>query len=160
MEIKEHSDPVTDREKPPHHKYRVHIDGETVEIETQYPTGEQLLGMVGKRSCAFELIEELQHHENDVVEPDETVDLEKRGLKGFITAHKEVVTIFINGNPYSIDRGKCTVAEILAKVGETADGYVLLEERTGPPLPVPPNQPVNVFGCEIFHSQVQSGGSS
>lgn len=160
MEIKEHFDPGADKERPPHHEYHVRIDGEMVEVETRYPTGKQLLDKVGKRPCAFELIEELQHHENDVVEPDETVDLEKHGLKGFITAHKEVVTIFIDGNPYSIDRGERTVSEILAKVGETAEGYVLLEEKSGPPLPLPPDQPVNIFGCEIFHSQVQSGSSS
>jgi hypothetical protein len=160
MEMKEHFDPLTDKERPPHHEYHVRIDGEMVEVETRYQTGKQLLDKVGKRPCAFELIEELQHHKNDVVEPDETVDLEKHGLKGFITAHKEVVTIFIDGNPYSIDRGERTVSEILSKVGETAEGYVLLEEKSGPPLPLPPDQPVNIFGCEIFHSQVQSGSSS
>ena len=74
------------------------------------------------------------------------------------------MTIFINGDdrpdPYQIERGDRTVAEILAKVGQTRDGYVLLEEKDGPPLPLPPNQPVKIHGCEIFHTQPQSGGSS
>ncbi len=160
METKEHQDSAANKERPPYHEYQVHIDGEVVEVETRHPTGELLLKKVGKRPCAFELIEELHDHENDVVEPDETIDLETHGLKGFITAHKEVVTIFINGNPYPIDRGERTVSEILAKVGETADGYVLMEEKDGPPLPLPSNRPVNIFGCEIFHSQVQSGSSA
>ena len=103
METKEHQNSEANKERPPRHEYRIHIDGEVVEVETQHPTGELLLKKVGKRPCAFELIEELQDHENDVVEPDETVDLETHGLKRFITAHKEVVTIFVNGNPYPID---------------------------------------------------------
>jgi len=140
--------------------YRVRIDGETVTADTPRPTGELLLGKVGKRPCAFELIEEFVHDKNDVVEPGEEVDLRRRGLKGFITAHKEIVTIFINDQPYQIERGERTVAEILAKVGQTPDGYVLLEEKKGPPMPLPANLPVKIHGCEIFFSQPQSGGSS
>jgi len=140
--------------------YRVRIDGEVVKIETARPTGELLLSKVGKRTCAFELIEEFVDHKNDVVEPNEEIDLRKHGLKGFITAHKEIVTIFINGDPYKIERGNRTVAEILAKVNETPEGYVLLEEKSGPPMPLPPDQPVKIHGCEVFHTQAQSGGSS
>jgi hypothetical protein len=140
--------------------YRVRIDGEVFRIDTPKPTGELLLSKVGKRPCAFELIEESAHGKNDVVEPDEEVDLRKPGLKGFITAHKEIVTIFINDAPYRIERGERTVAEILAKVGQTPDGYVLLEEKNGPPMPLPPDRPVKIHGCEVFHSQPQSGGSS
>jgi len=140
--------------------YRVRIDGEVVKVETPRPTGELLLGKVGKRPCAFELIEEFVGHKNNVVEPDEEVDLRKPGLKGFITAHKEIVTIFINGDAYKIERGNRTVAEILAKVNETPAGYVLLEEKNGPPMPLPPDKPVKIHGCEVFHTQAQSGGSS
>ena len=89
--------------------YRVRIDGEVVKVETPRPTGELLLGKVGKRPCAFELIEEFVGHKNNVVEPDEEVDLRKPGLKGFITAHKEIVTIFINGDAYKIERGNRTI---------------------------------------------------
>jgi sulfur carrier protein ThiS len=145
----------------PHAKaYRVRVDGQEVRVETPCPTGELLLNKVGKRSCAFELIEEFVHHENNVVEPGEAVNLRKPGLKGFITAHKEVVTIFINGDPYKIDRGERTVADILSKVDQTPAGYILMEEKDGPPLPVPDNKPVRIHGCETFHSQVRSGGSS
>jgi hypothetical protein len=140
--------------------YRVRIDGEKFEISTPRPTGEFLLGKVGKRPCAFELIEEFVHCENDVVEPKEEVDLRKKGLKGFITAHKEIVEIFIDGPAYRIERGDRTVAEILGKVGKTPEGYVLLEEKDGPPMPLPPDKPVKIKGCEIFFTQVQSGASS
>jgi len=140
--------------------YHVCIDGEIFKIDTPHPTGELLLSKVGKRPCAFELIEEFVHHDNRVVEPDEAVNLRKQGLKGFITAHKEIVTISINDNPYEIERGERTVAEILLKVGQTPEGYILLEEKNGPPMPLPPNLPVSICGCEIFHSQVQSGGSA
>ena len=56
------------------------------------------------------------HCENRVIEPGETVDLRQHGLKGFITAHKEIVTILINGDPYPIERGERTVTEILGKL--------------------------------------------
>jgi len=148
-------------EEVPHAKtYHVRIDCEKVSLDTAHPNGEMLLSKVGKRPCAFELIAEFVHCENDVVESNEVVDLRQRGLKGFITAHKEIVEIFINGTAYNIERGNRTVAEILDKVGQTPEGYILLEEKDGPPLPLPPNVPVKVRGCEIFHSQTQSGGSS
>lgn len=149
-------------EVPSANKYQVRIDGEKVTVDTPCPTGELLLNKVGKRPCAFELIEEFVHHENRVVGPDEAVNLRERGLKGFITAQKEIVTIFINDKdkPYQIERGERTVAEILSKVDQTPEGYILLEEKGGPPMPLPPDRPVTICGCEIFHSQVQSGGSS
>ncbi len=140
--------------------YHVHIDGDNIDVHEQHPSGEALLGLVGKKSCAFELIAEFKHHENDVIEPQETVDLADQHLKRFITAHKEIVTIYIEGDPYAIERGQRTVAEILGKVGKTPDAYALLEEKDGPPLPLPANQPVDIQGCEVFHYQVQSGGSS
>jgi hypothetical protein len=148
-------------EEVPHAKaYRVRIDGETVKVETHCPTGEVLLSLVGKRPCAFELIEEFRHHVNDVVEPKEEVNLRKPGLKGFITAHLEIVTILINGKPYRIERGERTVVEILSKIDQTPEGYILFEEKNGPPLPLSPSLPVKIEGCEVFYSQPQSGGSS
>jgi hypothetical protein len=142
--------------------YRVRIDNEVVKVDTPNPTGRLLLGKIHKRPCAFELIEEFLHGENRVVEPDETVSLRRRGLRGFITAHKEIVTIFIGGgdHPYTIERGERTVAEILGKVGKTSEGYDLLEEKNGPPLPVPANHPVRICGCELFYVQPKTGGSS
>lgn len=147
-------------EVPDASTYRVRIDGETVIVDTPRPTGELLLSKVGKRPCAFELIEEFLHQKNEVVEPSEEANLRERGLKGFVTAHKEIVTIFINDHPYQIERGDRTVAEILTKVGQAPDGYDLFEEKNGPPMPLPANQPVKILGCEIFHSQPHSGGSS
>ncbi len=147
-------------EVPHAHRYHVRIDGQNFEIDTPRPTGEFLLARVGKRACAFELIEEFTYRENDVVEPKEEVDLRKKGLKGFITAHKEIVEIFIDGPAYQIERGDRTVAEILGKVNKTPEGYVLLEEKDGPPMPLPPDRPVKVKGCEVFFTQVQSGASS
>lgn len=158
VDILEHA---THGRKVPHAKsYRVPIDGKKVKVKTPTPTGEELLKLVDKRPCAYELIEEFVHHKNDVVEPNETVDLRREGLKGFITAHKEIVTIFIDGPGYPIERGKRTVAEILSKVGKNPEGYILLEEKNGPPLPLDENKPVEIVGCEIFHTQVQTGGSS
>src|SRR5260221_5333730 len=137
-------------EEVPHgKKFRIRIDCETVTVDTPDPKGGLLLARVGKRPCAYELIAEFVHCENRVIEPDETIDLRQRGLKGFITAHKEFVTIFIGGpeHPYRIERGERTVAEILGNVDKTTDGYVLLEGRDGhPPLPLPANLPVKIHG--------------
>jgi hypothetical protein len=148
-------------EEVPHAKtYRVRIDGESVKIETSHPTGEQLMAKVHKRPCAFELIEEFVHRENDVVEPNETVDLRKKGLKGFITAHKEIVTVTINDEHYPIERGERTVAEILVKVNQTPEAYMLLEDKDGRLMPISSDSRVKICGCEVFVSQVQTGASS
>jgi hypothetical protein len=143
----------------PHAKiYWVHINGEKVKIETPHPTGDVLLKAANKQPCAFELIAEFIHHESEVVEPSESVDLRQHGLKGFITAHKEVVTIFIGGKPYTIERGERPVAEILLKAGLTSAGYDLYDDKTG--LPLPAGQAVNIHGCEEFIAQVRGGASS
>jgi sulfur carrier protein ThiS len=149
-------------EPVPHARYyRVTIDGEKYRVETPTPTGKDLLDMAGKSPWGFELIEEFVHpRENEVVEPGEKVDLHKHGLKGFITAHKEIVTIFIQGTAYQVERGERTVAQILAMVGKTPEGYILLEEKDGPPVPVPEDRPVKIRGGELFFVQVKSGGSS
>jgi hypothetical protein len=143
---------------PPAKAYWVHIDGEKIKIETPDPTGDMLLKAAGKRPCAFELIVEYVHHENEVVEPSETINLHKHGLKGFITAHKEIVSIFIDGKPFSIERGERSVTEILTKVGQASSGYDLYDDKTG--LPLPSDAPVKVNGCEEFVTQVRGGASS
>jgi hypothetical protein len=140
--------------------FRTQVDGEAFKINTRTPTGNLLLGKVGKRSCAFELVARYANGEEEVIEPDETLELNRHGLKDFITRQKEIVTISINNDPYPIQRGDRTIAEILAKVGQTTEGYDLYQEKDGPPMPLPANQVVAIAGCEIFHSQTSSGGSS
>src|SRR5690242_1858288 len=81
-------------EAPHARHYAFRVDHTRVVVDTPTLTGAEILCKVGKRPCAFELIEEFVHCENDVVEPKEPVDLRQRGLKGFITAHKEIVTIY------------------------------------------------------------------
>jgi len=148
-------------EEIPHARwYKVRIDHQEVKFDTACPTGKELMSKVQKRPCAFELIAEYVHRESEVVEPEEKVDLRKHGLRGFITAQKEIVTISINDKPYQIERGERTVASILALVGQNPEGYILMEEKDGPPLPLPSNVPVKICGCEDFHTQAQSGGSS
>jgi hypothetical protein len=150
-------------EEVPHAKaYHVRIDGERYRIDTHDPKGMALLELVGKRPCGFELIEEFCNHENNVVEPDETVNLRKHGLKGFITAHKEIVAIFFDGERH-VERGKHTVGEILALPGsgQTVETYDLYLEVPGQGLELLNSaEPVTICGCETFKSQVKSGGSS
>ncbi len=139
----------------------VHIDDN--HVFTPIPTtGRALLALVGKKPCAYELFEQYANSEdNNVVLPDEVVVLPKPGFKRFVTAHREIVTITINGEQKEIQRGPRSVAELLALVGQNPDGYLLLIEKNGmPPIPVSPADPVSVSGCETFFSQVSTGSSS
>ncbi|MEQ1871192.1 MAG: multiubiquitin domain-containing protein [Vicinamibacterales bacterium] len=159
-DISEHGDHRPAHPGAPHGKtFPVRIDDHLL-LHEQRPSGEDLLATVDKRPCAYELIQILQHDQKRVIAPGETVDLGLPGVDKFFTVHKENVTITIDGDLYEIPRGDRTVADILGKVGKTPDSYALLEEKDGPPLPLPSNQPVPIQGCEIFHTQVQSGGSS
>ena len=129
--------------------YRVHIDGEIIKVHTPRPTGEELLHKVHKQPCAFELIAEFRHHENCVIEPHEKIDLQRPGLKRFITAHKEIVTIFINNDPYKIERGEHTGLEIkqtaIAQDVQIQLDFVLsLEKRQGETQIIGDRDPVKV----------------
>lgn len=145
---------------PNAHTYVVTIDGQKFKVSTSMPTGEFLLSLVHKRPCADDLIAEYSHHDTRVVDPTTEVDLKTQGLKGFITAPKAVMTIFIDNAPYPIEGGPRTVAEILAKVGKSSEGYMLMQDKDGALVPIPVDEPVQIAGCEEFFTQVQSGGSA
>jgi hypothetical protein len=160
-DISEHGAHGSAHPEAPHGRtFPVRIDDDHLLLHEQRPSGEDLLAAVDKRPCAYELIQILRQDQKRVIASDETVDLGLPGVDRFVTVHKEIVTITIDGDPYEIPRGERTVADILSKVGKTPDSYALLEEKDGPPLPLPSDQPVLIEGCEIFHTQVQSGGSS
>lgn len=140
--------------------YKIRIDDREFLIHSRHPSVAELLELVGRKLCAYELIQLLEG-ENCEVEPGDTIDLRESGQHGFITAHREFVTILIKGNPYQIKRGEHTVDQILGLVGETSAGYNLYEEKLGqPPMPVPENEMLNIVGCEVFTYQVKSGTSS
>ena len=140
--------------------YIVHVNAKEFVLNTMHPSVEQLLALVGQNICAYELIE-LLPGDNREVEPGDAIDLHQRGLGGFITAHREIVTIFIKGNSFEVKRGEHTVDQILALVGETSAGYNLYEEKLGhPPMPVPEGSKLDIVGCEVFQCQVKSGTSS
>ena len=74
MESPEHAERTSEGIVPaatggPHRAYQIRIDCEEVTVHEQHLTGAELLAAVGKRSCAFELIAEFTHCENDVIEP-------------------------------------------------------------------------------------------
>ena len=148
-------------EQPPNARgYRFRIDGDIHTADIRHLTGEAILGKAGKRPCAYELLQELTHRENEVVDSNETVDLRRHGLRGFITAHKETVTIFVDDKPYPIVRGERTVDEILGKVDETSEGFDLRQDIDGKLQLRPSNLHVSIKGCEAFFTQVKVGTTS
>lgn len=148
------------RDRPEPRQYKFKIDCQEFHLPEARPTGAELLRLVKKRPCAYELIQELGHCANEVVEPDQRVDLSQPGREKFLTAHKKLVTITLNGKPYEVERGRKTVAEILRLAGQTPEAFMLLQEKDGPPMPVPPDAALDIAGCEVFYSQILSGASS
>ena len=145
----------------PTRHYKVRIDEKEFKVDTRHPSVELLISLVGRKLCAYELIELRHEGENREVEPGDSIDLDLHGQHGFITAHREIVTIFIKKNPFPVKRGNHTANQILHLVGLTSEGYNLYEEKPGhPPMPVPENANLCIVGCEIFSYQVKSGTSS
>lgn len=144
--------------------FPAHVDDTEVLFHEEFVTGEALLERVEKTPCAYTLIQLLPHDATQVIAPDATVDLGQPGAKRFVTKHKQLVDIYINKSdhpaPYEIAPGTHSVAEILGLAGLSADGYDLFIEKDGPPLPIAADTPVVIEGCEVFHAQVRSGGSS
>jgi hypothetical protein len=136
------------------------VDGQEVAVHGSDFTGATLLAAVDKKPCAYELIAVFKHRENQVVEPDEHIDLNAHDLDGFITAHREIVDITVNGEKRQIARGGHTIGQILALVDETAEGSILMEDKNGELRRVPDDQMVHIRGCEAFDSQVRTGSSS
>lgn len=146
--------------QPDRRTYAVKIDCQAFEVHTPSISGKELLALAGKRPCSHELFQEVSHCENDVIEPEHVVDLTQPGRERFRTAHKETVAVSINGERFHIKRGETTVDAILRLVGQSSEAYMLLQEKDGPPTPLPPNLPVVIEGCEVFYTQVHSGASS
>jgi len=69
------------------------------------------------------------------------------------------VTIFINDKPYQIERASGQWRRSSPKSMKPRRDTSCWR-KNGPPLPLAPDIPVKICGCEIFHSQVQAGGSS
>jgi hypothetical protein len=147
-------------EVPHGRHYRVRIDGDVYEVPSERLPERALLELTGKRDCAYELVEQFHDRENFVVEAGSEVDLTIPGLKGFITAHRAVVTIWIDNKDHSVERGSYSVAQILGLAGVAPDAYDLLEEKGGAVQPVSDKATIVIHGCEIFFSQVKSGSSS
>lgn len=141
-------------------RFSIIVDDDRFNLDHSTVTGLELMTLVKKRPCRYALVQVIPHADDQFIDPDEEVDLSKPGVERFVTVQKDKVTIYINGDPYEFASGSHSVADILGLVGESPDGYDLLEEKNGPPLPIPTTEPVCIEGCEIFHTQVKSGGSS
>lgn len=149
----ETSSVAVDQAKESHNKktYEVFIDGKPFEISNPKPTGEELLEIVGKKACGFAILRQ--------IEPDELVAVRKDGTEHFTTVAKDVVTIFVDGNPVELHRGVTSVAEIKQLAG-LRDGYQLSQDIDGNLTLLADNASVDIQGCEVFESTPPSGESS
>jgi hypothetical protein len=138
----------------------IQVDNQTMKVTESSLTGEAILGLVGKRPCRYALIQLLPRQVEKEIMAQDFVDISKPGVERFKTQSKQRVTITVDGSSYEVEAGQHTVTDVLGLVGKSVEGYDLLEEKSGPPMPIPPTEPVSIEGCEIFHSQVKSGGSS
>jgi hypothetical protein len=141
-------------------QFVIQVDGHAIKVSEGTLSGEAILGLVDKRSCRYGLVRLLPRNEEKEVAPQDRVDVSEQGADRFRTYQKERVTITVKGTAFEIAAGNHSVADILGLMGESVDAYDLLEEKSGPPMPVPPSEPVFIEGCEVFHTQVKSGGSS
>jgi len=141
-------------------RFIVLVDDDRFDLDNPIVTGRELMKLVHKRPCRYALVQVFPYADDQFVEPDEKVDLTRPETDRFVTVQKETVVITVGGEPFEVKAGHHSVAQILGLVGENADAYDLLEEKDGPPMPIPPSQPIHIEGCEVFHTQVKSGGSS
>lgn len=100
-------------EAAPHaHRYVIRIDEERMTVHQPDPTGSELLARVGKRPCAYALVQILRHQDDEFIDPEERVDLRRHGVERFITVHKDDVTITVGETSVTLRRGTVAVSEI------------------------------------------------
>jgi len=140
-------------------KYQIRVDDDNFEIAAAMPTGQELLNLVRKEACRYELFQVIKCGEDQVIDPSEQIDLTRPGVEAFITALKHTVTIFVDGENVPLTRGEHTVAQIKTLAGVAA-GYRLAEERHGVLHNLADDESLDIQGCERFESRPPSGGSS
>ena len=118
------------------------------------------------------MVPDCKQTENDNQELE--IDLREFAERGEAVPHAGVYRVRIDDETVKVHTPCPTGEELLQKVGKRPCGFELIaefyhhhensviepEEKDGPPLPLPPNLPVKICGCETFHTQAQSGGSS
>jgi len=90
------------------------------------------------------------------------VDLARPGVEHFYVKGMEngcLVSITINGKPFSINRGTYTALEIKALAG-VASGYLLNQELNGELKPLDDHAAILIKGNEVFFSCPRDGASS
>lgn len=147
-------------EAAPHaHRYAIRIDEDRLTVNHPDPTGIELLARVGKKPCAYALVQILRHQDDEFIDPEERVDLRRPGVERFITVHKDDVTITIGEASVTLRRGAVAVSEI-KRLGGIADAYVLVQDKDGRLEPLPADGSVDIHGCEVFDSHPPEGGAS
>ena len=154
------TDDKNTQESPQGHRhFPVQIDDDHFQLTQPLVSVASLLDLVGKQSCRYALYKGVPHPQDQPLNPNVQIDLSLPGANKFVTKEKSEVTIYIMDDPFSIQRGSHTVAEILELVHLAPPGYDLYQ-ITNKLSPLPANLPVQIDGCERFTYQVSSGGSS
>jgi hypothetical protein len=147
-------------ERVPHaHRYGIRIDDDKYELRERKPKMETILALRGVGPCSHELLRLFRHKDAVPIEPGQIVDLGEPGSERFATVHREIVTIYVQGNAAEIKRGPTPLAEI-KKLGGLPDGYQLALDDDGTLIPLAADKPFDIQGCEVFEGRPPAGGAS
>lgn len=141
----------------------IYIDEERYRLDNALTNGEALLKIAGKCSCKHLLTQSLPNRPDEIISPDEEVDVSKPGVERFLTVLKDDVSIYLEVDDavkeVVVRRGQVLVSDILSKAG-LGTGYVLYQHREGGIVPLEQEAFVEIDGCERFPAQVIGGASS
>lgn len=138
------------------------INGKHYEHHAQFISGAEVrnLGQIPKEDEIFLGIK--RPWEDELIQDDAKVDLARPGIEHFFSkkhGHHHLVEIHVNNVPYSISRGKHTVADI-KKLANVPAGHELEEVIDGKLTPLKDDASVLIKGCEQFFSHVRDGSSA
>lgn len=95
-------------------EFILYIDETRVVFNHPDPTGLELLQKVGKSPHDFALTQILPGEDDEFIEPEEKVDLTRKGIEKFTTVIFDEITIFVNARPKAVKARSLSFAQIVA----------------------------------------------
>ena len=92
---------LTNRPENHARRFPIRIDEQTFEVANPEPTGAELLALVGKSSDTHLLTLSLKGEDDQLIAPDEKVDLTKPGREQFYVVARDPLTITIDDVKYT-----------------------------------------------------------